>query len=36
MKRRLDALAWGALRAVPYGYCFALGMMFQQLIGGAK
>jgi hypothetical protein len=36
VKARIDALVWGALRAVPYAYCFALGMMFEQLIGGAK
>lgn len=36
MKARVNALAWGIVRAVPYAYCFALGMMFAQLIGGAK
>lgn len=36
MKARMDALAWGIVRAVPYAYAFTLGMMFAQLIGGAK
>lgn len=36
MKARINAIAWGVFHAVPYAYCFALGMLFQQLIGGAK
>lgn len=33
---RIDALAWGIVRALPYAYCFALGLMFAQLIEVAK
>ncbi len=36
MKGRIDALAWGIVRALPYAYAFTLGMMLQQFIGGAK
>jgi hypothetical protein len=36
MKARIDALAWGIVRALPYAYAFALGVMFEQIIGCAK
>lgn len=36
MKPRIDALALRLIILLPYGYAVALGMMLQQLIGGAK
>lgn len=36
MSARIDALAWGIVRAVPYAYAFTLGMMLQQVFGVAK
>jgi hypothetical protein len=36
MKARIDAIAWGIARAVPYAYAFVLGMIVQQVIGGGK
>jgi hypothetical protein len=36
MKARLDALALRLMAAVPYVYAVLLGMLLQQLFGGAK
>lgn len=35
MKGRIDALAWGIVRALPYAYAITLGMLFQAIRGGA-
>lgn len=36
MKACIDALAFGVVSVIPYAYAVLLGMMLQQLIGGAK
>ena len=33
---RFKPLAVAILQMLPYAYCFGLGMLLQQLIGGAK
>lgn len=36
VKARIDALALRVIVLLPYGYAVALGMMLQQIFGGAK
>ena len=36
MRARLDALAMGILAAMPYAYCFYLGLLTGHIFGGAK
>lgn len=36
MKTRINAFMDFLLCVIPFVYCFALGMVFQQLIGEAK
>lgn len=36
MKARIDALALQLVYLMPYGYAVLLGMLLQQLFGGAK
>ena len=36
MKTRIDALAFGVVCVIPYAYAVLLGMLLQQVFGGAK
>ena len=36
MKRHIDTLAMRFMAFVPYAYAVMLGILLQQLIGGAK